>query len=419
MAMHRVLCCAALLCLTIDPARADVPLERPGRVEVLSAERSPHWVWVGDILLQRSALLDLDRGRFLGMISAGFGPPAALFPRKRAEFYVPETYYSRGSRGDRSDVVTIYDARSLAPVAEVPIPPKRAINVLPTGNAAISDDDRFAAVVNMTPATSLSIVDLEKRTFVGEIATPGCTLAYAAGARRFLSLCANGSLLTVTLDGAGREASKRRSEPFFDPARDPVTEKAVRYRDRWLFVSFEGFVHPVDVSGAEPRFEERWSLIGEDDRARSWRIGGGQHLAVHQSSGRLYSLMHRGGVDTHKEPGSELWVFDLETKARLQRIELRHPGLSFLSESIEFGKNWIWPFNRLSDWLLDHVVPNPGLTQVLVTQDEAPLLVTGSTFGGSVAVYDALSGEFVRRVASGNLTTQLLQSSWFEGGPTP
>ena len=36
-----------------------------------------------------------------------------------------------------------------------------------------------------------------------------------------------------------------------------------------------------------------------------------QHLAVHQKSGRLYSLMHQGGPDTHKEPGTELWIYDL------------------------------------------------------------------------------------------------------------
>ncbi|MEE8580963.1 MAG: amine dehydrogenase large subunit [Myxococcota bacterium] len=407
-----VLATAPGMVVAPSAGRADVPLETPGRVESLPPGGGAHWIWAGDILLQRSTLLDLDRGAFLGMVSTGFGPPAALFARRRSEFYVPETYYSRGSRGERSDVVTIYDASSLAPVAEIALPPKRAINVLPTGNAALSDDDRFLAVFNMTPATSLSIVDLESRRLAGEIATPGCSLVYAAGPRRFIMLCANGSLLTLTLDEAGGEASKIRSEPFFDPEADPVTEKAVRFGDVWLFVSFEGYVFPVDVSGGEPRFGEPWSLLDERDRERSWRVGGRQHLAVHEASGRLYSLVHKGGVDTHKHPGSELWVYELDSRTRIQRIELRHPGFSFLSESIEFGKSWVWPFNRLSDWMLDHVIPNPGLDLVVVTQDDAPLLVTGSTMGGSLAVYDALSGEFLRRVAAGNLTTQLLQSPW-------
>src|SRR5205807_411975 len=86
--------------------------------------------------------------------------------------------------------------------------------------------------------------------------TPGCSLVYAAGARRFLMLCANGAALSVMLDDEGGEARLERSEPFFDPQKDPVTEKAVRRGNEWLFVSFEGVVHPVDVSG---RFT-RWLL---------------------------------------------------------------------------------------------------------------------------------------------------------------
>ncbi len=133
---------------------------------------------------------------------------------------------------------------------------------------------------------------------------------------------------------------------------------------------------------------------------------------MHQTSGRLYSLVHQGGPDTHKDPGTELWVYDLATRRRVQRIELRHPGLSILGESFEFGGAWVWPFNRLSGWLLDHALPNPGLTLVQVTQDAQPLLVTASQMGGSVAVYDALSGEFLRRVASGNMTSSVLQAPW-------
>jgi methylamine dehydrogenase heavy chain len=332
--MRRLQGVAALFVLAATLASADVPIEIPGRSETLPDPPRPHWVWVGDLLLRRSALVDFDRGTFLGMVSSGILSQTIVFPRRRSEFYVPETHYSRGSRGTRTDVVTIYDRNSLAAVDEVVIPPKRGINVLPSANSAVSDDDRFLAVFNMTPATSLSIVDLEERSFAGEIATPGCSLVYAAGVRRFVMLCADGSLLTVTLDDAGHEADKVRSESFFDPQTDPVTEKAVRHGDRWLFVSFEGRVHTLDVSGNEPRFGEAWSLVGERDREDSWRIGGIQHLAVHQASGHLYSLMHRGGPDTHKESGTEIWVYDLETRERLQRIALRHPGFSFMGETL-------------------------------------------------------------------------------------
>ena len=327
---------------------------------------------------------------------------------------MPETYYARGSRGERTDVVTIYDTQNLAPVGEVPIPAKRALNVLPMANAALTDDDRFLLVFNMNPGTSVSVVDTLSRTFVAEVPLPGCSLVYAAGERRFFSICGDGSLLVVTLDEAGRPTDALRSERLFDPEADPVTEKAVRAGDLWIFVSFEGVVHPVDVSGEKLRFGETWSLLDAADREASWRVGGSQHLAVHEGSGRLFSLVHQGGVDTHKSPGDELWVYDLETRERVQRIELVHQGLELLGQSFAFGEDWIWPFNGLYDLLLAMLPVE--ISHVMVTRDAEPLLVTGSQIGGSLAVYDALSGEFLRRVSGGNLTVQRLDAPWDGGG---
>ena len=391
-------------------AGAELPADPIGRVESLQAPLSPHLVWASDPLLERIALADLESGDLLGVIDGGYGISAALFARTRPEIYLPATYYSRGTRGERSDVVTVWDALSLRPVAEVAIPPRRAINQLPMANAALGDDDRFALVFNMTPATSVSVVDLEQRTFAGEIPTPGCSLVYPAGPRRFVSPCADGALLVVTLDDAGREAAKLRTRPFFDPQRDPVTEKAVRRGDEWLFVSFEGRLHAVDVSGPEPRFAEPWDLIAPEDRAESWRIGGQQHLAVHGATGRLYALVHQGPPDTHKDPGSELWVYDLAQRRRVQRIELRSPGLTYLGVPIDPGPHLFWPLGRLYELALRWAGLGPE--GVVVTQDERPLLVTGSMFSGSLAVYDALTGEFLRRVTPGNMTTLVLQVPW-------
>lgn len=394
-------------------ARAELPLETPGRVESLP-DPSPHWALVSDLLLRRTALVDLDSGAFLGQISTGYNALTAVAPRGDGPLYVPETFYARGTRGERTDVVSIYDPRRLAPVAEVEIPPRRAINVLPTANATLTDDDRFLLVFNMNPGTSVSVVDTASRRFVEEIALPGCSLVYAAGPRRFFSICGDGALRVVTLDEAGRERETVRTERFFDPESDPVTEKAVRVGDLWLFVSFDGVVHPIDVAGERVTLGERWSLLDDSDRAASWRVGGTQHLAAHAGSGRLYSLVHRGGADTHKQPGSELWVYDLDTRRRVQRIALVHPGLEFLGQSLEFGSDWVWPFDGLYGLVLS-LLP-VEISHVMVTRDEDPLLVTGSQIGGSLAVYDALSGEFLRRVSGGNLTVQRLDAPWDGGG---
>ncbi len=71
--MPRAAAVVLLLALAGAAAQGEVPVERTGRVETLPSPLGAHWVFVADILLQRSALLDLDRGGFLGMISTGYG----------------------------------------------------------------------------------------------------------------------------------------------------------------------------------------------------------------------------------------------------------------------------------------------------------------------------------------------------------
>ena len=400
-----------LLCLTAGViAGAEAPPETVGKVVVLPARPGPHWFWLSDILLHRTALFDADTGELLATLSSGTAGVgfviAPLFAPDHREVYLPETYYSRGVRGERTDVVTVYDSSTLQPLDEIGIPPRRA-EYFP-GNAAnaLSDDGRFVAVFNLTPVTSLSIVDVKARRFTTEVPTPGCSLVYAAGPRRFLMLCANGAALIVVLDDAGQQTRVERSQPFFDPQKDPVTEKAVRRGSEWLFVSFDGVVHPVDVAADAPRFGETWSLVGEADRRASWRIGGGQHLAVHAASGRLYALMHQGRPDTHKEAGTEVWVYDLSTRQRLQRIPVLNPLAGFVGQQLALsGRSRM---ARFTGWFLPKVLPNPGIERILVTQDEHPVLVMSASLPPTLTVHDAMSGAVVRQVSEPGLAGSLL-----------
>jgi hypothetical protein len=194
---------------------------------------------------------------------------------------------------------------------------------------------------------------------------------------------------------------------------DPVTEKAVRVGSRWIFVSFEGIVHPVDLAGPEPRFEETWSLFSDEERGDGWRIGGAQHLAAHAKTGRLYALVHQGGPDGHKAPGSEVWIYDLAQHRRLQRVALQSPGLTFMGVPLEVEGRW----HGLVDWILNRIyraVPEMGIDAIAVTQDDAPRLVTTGMFSGGIGRYDALSGEFLGKVYGGNMTNIVLQapSGW-------
>lgn len=389
------------------PAAAQLAAEAPGRIERVPRPFQPHSIWVTDLALERIALVDLDAGRFVGMINSGYGPALALFPKSRAEVYLPATYFSRRFRGERTDLLEVWELENLSLLAEVKLPAQRAIDSFALGHAALSDDDRFAVVLNWTPATSLSVVDVAARQLVGTVPIPGCTLAFAAGPRRFFSLCGDGTALVVTLDDAGGPVSVERTAKFFDPATDPITEKAVRAGDQWLFVSFAGIVHPVDVGGGSLAFPEPWPLFAEEDRAESWQVGGLQHLAVHARSGRLFALVHQGGPDGHKEPGTEVWVYDIDARARTARIALRHPGLTIYGEAIEPEAELPWPLGSLAQRAYDALMP-PLVTHIVVTPDEEPLLATVSQFTGSIGVYDADSGTMLRRVQPVGWTAETL-----------
>ena len=198
-------------------------------IEQLPAHPGPHWVWVNDFNFfsmadGRSYLVDGDNGRMLGLISTGYSYNSVLLSRTASLIYSPETYYSRGTRGTRTDVVTLYDPTQLHPVGEIAMPPKRSSNMPMAAAAALTDDERFLIVYNFTPAQSVSIIDMSAHKFVGEIETAGCALVYPTGPRTFFSICADGALLLTTLTDAGTLASRTRSTALFDGMKDPLTE---------------------------------------------------------------------------------------------------------------------------------------------------------------------------------------------------
>ncbi|MFN8644583.1 MAG: hypothetical protein U0802_24070 [Candidatus Binatia bacterium] len=117
-------------------------------------------MWVSDLILRRTALMDADSGRFLGMISGGYGTVMPLVPRTRPEVYLPASHCSRGTHGP-ADVVEVYDvATRKEHSARWWVPAKRATNAVALAHAALSDDDRFLALFNWTTGTSLTIVDV-------------------------------------------------------------------------------------------------------------------------------------------------------------------------------------------------------------------------------------------------------------------
>jgi methylamine dehydrogenase heavy chain len=335
-------------------------------------------VWVNDFAFfaiadGKALLVDGDRGKLLGMLSTGYSFTSVVLPKAPGVIYAPESYYSRGTRGTRTDVVTIYDATRLKPLAEVAIPPKRA-SVMPLlSAAALTDDDRFLLIYNFTAAQSVTVVDTRTRKFVDEIETAGCALVYPIGSRTFFSICSDGALLLTKLNDQGKAASRVRTPVLFDVMKDPWSEKGVRLGDTWLFASFDGTIYLVHTTAQGLELAGQWPLVSEAERAQGWRTGGLQHLALHRASGRLFAIMHRGGPETHKDPGTEIWVYDLPLHRRVQQITTRSK-----------------------------------VGSIAVSQDAKPLLFACFIENNSLDMYDASSGKYLRSVDGLGLTPTVL-----------
>lgn len=320
-----VLCCA---CLTVN---AEFVPESVGS-KALDDYQGKKWFWTYGpgvpFELDSRAYLFNAEGDNLAQMNNGIWINSLQFDHQRNEILAIETYFSRGSRGDRSDMVSVYDPKTMAFKEEIAIPPKRMTSVKSTGVTALSDDNRFLIITNYTPAQSISVVDLETRQYVTEIETPGCSVVYPAGNRDFYAICGNGGFLQIRLDDTGNPILKKRHAPVFDPVDDFLTIAASRHGDTWYFVSFDNNVHAIRMDADGVSVSKKWSLVSDEERADNWRISGMHHTAIHQKSGRLFMLMHQGEAETFEQPGEEVWVYDLNSGEKINVIELDDIALS-------------------------------------------------------------------------------------------
>ncbi len=337
MKVPAILAIAILLLATASPGRAQLPADQMTTLTL--PDPKPNWVYIMDTqfpanMLQKIWIMDGDTRKILGTIFGGYQGNFEISPDHR-EMYMIDTYYSRGWRGDRTDVVTIFDAHTAMVLGEVVIPPKRLLIVPKRNSTSVTPDGNFLLVANMTPATSVTIVDLKARKFLGEIETPGCAQVTATANRQFFSMCADGSMLTVQFDDAGKETSKKQSKPLFDPNTDPMFDQPAVVGDKAYFISYHGMVLPVDFAGPDAAGQPSWSMLADADKAQKWRPGGWQTVTFNAKSGLLYALMHQGGEWTHKQFGTEVWVFNAQTHKRVDRIKLKTPGYSIMVSNAE------------------------------------------------------------------------------------
>jgi methylamine dehydrogenase heavy chain len=321
----RVLRTLAVLCVSMCSAQAADFVPEQVTVDPLPPP-VPTRMYVQDVALShivdgRLHIVDGATMRYEGMLGTGLTGLVALAPDRR-EIYVATSYLSRLNRGTRTDTVDVYDSQTLALKEEIVIPPKHAQALPYKGVMAVTSDGRFILVQNATPASSIAVVDRKASKPVAEVPTPGCwgILLASTSARRFTTVCGDGTLLTFTLDEAGQVADEQRSERLFDPDKDPVFTQTENHGDEYLFLSFNGQIRSANLGGAKALPGDSWSLLDEAARKEGWRPGGYQPFAWHPASGRLYVAMHPAGAEgSHKNPAAEIWAIDTKTRTRVAR----------------------------------------------------------------------------------------------------
>lgn len=310
---HTPLACATEKVETITVARV--------------ADWNPYWIYGIDDNFNTMAagavqVYDGQRQHFVGQLDSGFSLDGMTISPDHDTIYVPGIYYTRVTRGTRTDVLDVFDRKTLTHLGEIPLPTKHAQSIPTAQDTTISDDGRFVYVSNVTPATSVSVVDTAKRQFIGEVNTAACLQAYPYGKHDFFSMCPDGSILQLSLDDKGAERSRQKSASFFNVDEDPVFVNGLRSGEKYYFISFNGMIHTIDLSQGKATFLPTWSLLSQDDAAGHWRPGGYQVGALNTKTGELFVLMHQGDMSSHKEPGTQVWVYDTASQKLLRKFDL-------------------------------------------------------------------------------------------------
>ena len=312
-------------------AETVVPEAEEATVLTMDAPK-PGWFYVrGGWGSNGSSIFDSATGKMVGMIATGRDSDLGIDPAGKA-YYVAETIWSKGNRGTRQDMVSVYDAKTLKLLTEIPTPGRLVIGGLKT-NFVITDDGKTAYDYNFDPASSVNVIDLFKRKFVRAIELPGCANIIPNPGVGFSSLCADGTLATVAIKGNTQDIT--RTEPFFDAAADPIFSNFAydRKKKQAVFLTYTGLISVASIS-AKPTVGEPFSiqqaagLRVADTKPLdiNWYPGGMQVMALHRPTATLFVLMHKGEYWSPKEEAEEIWVVDLASKKVTKRIPLKDGG---------------------------------------------------------------------------------------------
>ncbi len=266
--------------------------------------------------------------------------------------YIVSGYYSRLSSGTAEHVLRIFDADTASLTKEVQLPVKVSQYTDDASLMQLSADEKYLYVQNATPATSVTVVDLEKGEVVQEVPSPGCFGIYpSVQGHAYSTICGDGTFTTMTLSADGTTFESQKSDTIFDPEEDPIYLSFDRAGADLLFISYKGVVHRLSDAGGIIK-EVSTTPIAEGVEG-DWGTSGYTVVSYNEPNGILFVPMASGRHDgSHYHDAEEIWAYDLENKKLLYRT------------------------------------PVEGITSVITTDEEVPTLFGLDIGGGKVVKFE-------------------------------
>lgn len=233
--------------------------------------------------------------------------------------YIASGFYSRLSSGTAEHVLRIFDTDTASLTKEIQLPVKVSQYTDDAALMQLSADEKYLYVQNATPATSVTVVDLESGEVVQEVPSPGCFGIYPSlEGHAYSTICGDGTFTTMTLSAEGKSFESKKSAPIFDPEEDPIYLSFDRAGPDLLFISYKGVVHRLaDADGVITEVSTTPITEGVEG---NWGTSGYTVVSYNEPNGILFVPMASDRHDgSHYHDAEEIWAYDLVNNKLLYR----------------------------------------------------------------------------------------------------
>lgn len=254
----------------------------------------------------------------VGTVNGGAQSHFAL-SRDGKTVYMVSGFYSRLSSGTGEHVLQVFDVDTATLTKEIQLPVKVTQYTDDAALMQLSADEKYVYIQNATPATSVTVVDLEKGEVVQEVPSPGCFGIYPTmEGYAYSTICGDGTFNTMTLSADGTSFESEKSEVIFDPQDDPIYLSFDRADSDLLFISYKGVVHRL--SDGDGVITQVSTTPIADGIEGDWGTSGYTVVSYNEPNGILFVPMASGRHDgSHYHGAEEIWAYDLENSKLLYR----------------------------------------------------------------------------------------------------